>query len=194
MKQYLSKRENSTFAECEAVIERGMDTFLEVGNALLRIRDDRLYRAEFRTFADYCKARWQMARRTADQLIAAANVAGHLSAIALKPQSESQLRPLTALPPKQQREAWQSAVESSPSCQPTAKEVAESVRKIVPMNDEVSSAEPEDETVESVMERVTRVIRILSLINHSDPQWELGFAKLDRWLSRHRPHQKRKAV
>ncbi len=56
----LEGEEASTLAECEAVIEKGMDTFLEVGNALLRIRDERLYRVGFSTFQEYCQARWQM--------------------------------------------------------------------------------------------------------------------------------------
>jgi hypothetical protein len=37
-------------AECEAVLQRGLATFIEVGAALLRIRDGRLYRDTHKTF------------------------------------------------------------------------------------------------------------------------------------------------
>ena len=50
MNAALSKSENTALAECEAVIERGLATFVEVGRALLHIRDERLYRAAHRTF------------------------------------------------------------------------------------------------------------------------------------------------
>ena len=56
----LAALEICTLAECEDVINRGLATFVEVGNALLRIRDERLYRAEFGTFEAYCRQRWQM--------------------------------------------------------------------------------------------------------------------------------------
>ena len=41
-------------AELELVIERGLKTFVEVGAALLGIRDGRLYRETHATFEDYC--------------------------------------------------------------------------------------------------------------------------------------------
>ena len=53
--------------ECEAVIERGLRTFVEVGEALLRIRDERLYRETHGTFEDYCRERWAMRREVADR-------------------------------------------------------------------------------------------------------------------------------
>jgi hypothetical protein len=66
-------------AECEAIIERGLATFVEVGKALLRIRDDRLYRETHSTFADYCKQRWGMSKSHAYRQIEAAEVVDVLS-------------------------------------------------------------------------------------------------------------------
>lgn len=44
-------------AECEAIINRGRPTFVEVGKALIRIREQRLYCDEgFGTFRDYCNS------------------------------------------------------------------------------------------------------------------------------------------
>ena len=65
-----------TLAECEAVVERGFDTFVEVGRALLEIRDRRLYRgAGFAAFGTYCRERWGWSRQHAYRLIDGAQVA-----------------------------------------------------------------------------------------------------------------------
>ena len=37
----------------EAIIERGQQTFIEVGNALMEIRESRLYLENYPTFEDY---------------------------------------------------------------------------------------------------------------------------------------------
>lgn len=85
--------------------------FIEVGAALSAIRDAKLYRADFATFEDYCKARWGMARSKAYRYIEAAEVAGHLSPIGDIPARESQVRPLAALPRDEQPAAWERAQE-----------------------------------------------------------------------------------
>ena len=63
----------STLAECEKVVERGLATFVVVGEALARIRDGRLYRESHKTFEAYCDERWGMSRPRAYQFIAAAD-------------------------------------------------------------------------------------------------------------------------
>jgi hypothetical protein len=50
-------------------------TFVEVGHALLEIRENRLYRDGFTTFDDYCRDRWGFERTRAHRLIEAARVA-----------------------------------------------------------------------------------------------------------------------
>lgn len=64
--------EQDNLRECETVIERGLATFVEVGTALARIRDGRLYRATHATFEDYCRERWGFSRNYANKQIAAA--------------------------------------------------------------------------------------------------------------------------
>ena len=68
----LGPNERVAFAECEAVIERGLQTFPDVGLALRRIRSEQLYRETDATFHDYCKRRWRFSDSRARQLIAAA--------------------------------------------------------------------------------------------------------------------------
>ena len=91
----------------EAVIERGLKTFCEVGEALLAIRDGRLYRQDYSTFEDYCISRWGLARSRAYQLMDAAEVVGTLrmsTIVDILPATESQARPLVALLPTEQVE------------------------------------------------------------------------------------------
>jgi hypothetical protein len=62
--------------EHEKVIEQGLGTFVEVGNALLAIRDGKKYRAAgFHSFDAYCRERWTMSRTHADRLIVASKLA-----------------------------------------------------------------------------------------------------------------------
>lgn len=140
--------ERGRLAECEAVIERGLKTFVDVGNALLQIRDDRLYRAEYGTFEDYCRLKWGFSKRYANYQIEAAKTISNLGTIVPNnepvflnnpatwpagfklPETESQARPLTSLPAEIQREAWQRAVETAPEGKITAAHVQSVVDEI----------------------------------------------------------------
>ena len=93
--------EISRLNECEAVIERGMKTFVYVGNALLEIRESKLYREAFGTFEDYCRGKWGFNRTYSFYMIEAAKVVANISVHNCErlPQTESQTRPLIALEP-----------------------------------------------------------------------------------------------
>jgi len=93
----------------------------------MEIRDSRLYRDTHKTFELYCRDRWGFTKTRANQLIGAAAVSESLATTVVKPLSERQARPLTALPPKQQVEAWNEAVDAAPDGMPTA----EQIQKIV---------------------------------------------------------------
>jgi protein gp37 len=102
----------------ESVIDAGMQTFVHVGNALLEIRDNRLYRNTHRTFEKYCRERWGVNSSRARQLIDAAEVVENLKSVTivtLLPATETQARPLTSLPSEQQPAVWQRAVETAPN-------------------------------------------------------------------------------
>ena len=53
MNEILNIDERNELERCEVVIRQGLETFIEVGQALMTIRDKRLYRIEFGTFEDY---------------------------------------------------------------------------------------------------------------------------------------------
>lgn len=111
----LTPQERITLTQCEAVIEQGLQTFVDVGNALLTIRDQRLYREHYATFEQYCRERWGMGRHYANRMIAAAQTTQLLVPTGTKtPTCERHVRPLTELEPDEQIEAWQRAVETAP--------------------------------------------------------------------------------
>lgn len=129
----LTVSEQGQLAQCEAIIERGLQSFIEVGNALATIRDQRLYRATHATFEDYCQDRWGLTRRHINHTIAAAQVVenlGNLGTMVPKPANERQARPLTKLPPEQQREAWEEAVATAPDGRVTAAHVERTVKRL----------------------------------------------------------------
>ncbi|UHD45351.1 hypothetical protein LUX29_20540 [Aureimonas altamirensis] len=65
----LQKHDAVRLRHCEAVIHKGLSTFQEVGEALIEIRDSKLYRESHETFEVYCRDRWDLHRRRAYQLI-----------------------------------------------------------------------------------------------------------------------------
>lgn len=119
----LAPAEASALAEYEQQVERGLSTFLDVGRALLAIRDERLYRAEHDTFESYCQERWGMSRQRAHQFIDAAAV----STVVDVP-NEAQARELAPLlnQPERLRETWQRVQE-----QTGGKPTAAAIRNIV---------------------------------------------------------------
>ena len=68
-------------ADLERVIERGLETFIEVGDALTQIRDRKLYRETHSTFESYTEERWGLKRTRAYELMQAAGVAKLVSEI-----------------------------------------------------------------------------------------------------------------
>ena len=111
--EILNIDESHELERCEVVIKQGLQTFIEVGQALMTIREKRLYRISFKTFEDYCVGRWAFRRRQAYQLIEASSVISNLSAMAhILPQSERQTRPLTSLEPEIQKEVWTEVVKT----------------------------------------------------------------------------------
>lgn len=86
-----------SLAENEAVIEAGLATFVEVGRALMGIRDGRQYRsAGWSDFDTYCRERWGFDRTRAHRLIEASGIAEVLP-MGNIPTSERQARELAPL-------------------------------------------------------------------------------------------------
>jgi hypothetical protein len=139
MTDYLSTSEAGRLAELESVIERGLQTFIEVGSALLEIRNSRLYRQTYATFEEYCQERWDLRKSRIYQLMDAAEVVENLKSSTIVelsngytplPANEAQARPLAKLGIDMQRQAWRRAVETAPQGRITARHVETVVREI----------------------------------------------------------------
>ena len=75
----LTAPEEHRLESLEQVIRGRMKVFIAVGEALIEIRDKRLYREISDTFEGYCQVRWGFTRRRADQLIAATNIVAEVA-------------------------------------------------------------------------------------------------------------------
>lgn len=145
MSGLMTMSEAAELAEAEEVIERGIQTFTEVGNALLKIRDGRLYRADFGTFEDYCRERWGFSRPRAYQLIEAADVVSTIVDTGLPaPANEGQARELSRVPEPERAEVWRETVERT-NGKPTAAAIRATYRRDPDPEPEPEPTRPEHE-------------------------------------------------
>jgi|GEM_PF-6957674 len=86
----LDEEERQTFVTCKLTIEKGIQTFLDVGNALKIIREQKLYRETHTTFESFMQDEFGLPRRRAYQLMEAAEVIEQIKRIEL-PVSPSEL-------------------------------------------------------------------------------------------------------
>lgn len=98
-------REARRLAVLEQTIEAGMASFVLVGEALLEVRDSRLYRINYPTFEAYCKGRWGFSHQRASQLMSAAEVVAALPEGATNVANEGQARALAPVLREQGAEA-----------------------------------------------------------------------------------------
>jgi Arc/MetJ-type ribon-helix-helix transcriptional regulator len=122
----LSAEERDRKRELERVVDENMVGFVAVGEALAEIRTLKLYRPH-ETFEEYVAQRFEMSRRRAYQLMAAAAVVGNVNNCAqIAPANEAQVRPLTLLPEADQPAVWGEVVTQTGGMV-TAKAVREAV-------------------------------------------------------------------
>src|SRR6267142_1765028 len=140
----LTLEEKLRFREVEKEIEEKLQVIEERGDevsALLwEVHDKKYFREQYPKWEEYCQGRWSRTGRWGRQLVNFAEVRksiqddpdrNHGSALPV-PTSERQTRPLTGLPPEEQREIWNAAVENSDGKVPSGKQVEEAKAKIKP--------------------------------------------------------------
>jgi hypothetical protein len=95
----LTKTESALLLKHERTIKQTQGAFIACGKALAEIRDQRLYRAKFFSFEDYCQTVWNWGRERARLLIEGASIADELPP-EVQPliQSEGQVRALSKVP------------------------------------------------------------------------------------------------
>ena len=112
----LTAMELSELTHAEAAIERGLASFVEVGEALARVRDGRLYRDQHGTFEAYCRDRWGLTDSHARHLITGAAQTVAIATAdpeAPKPANLGQARALSGLPPERAAETMRAASEAT---------------------------------------------------------------------------------
>ena len=196
--EIITQEESARLAELEAVIQRGKETFVEVGTALSEIRNSRIYRQQFGTFEDYCKERWGWNASRARQMIGAAETVTNLSTVTnVTPQTESQARPLAKLPAEQQPAAWEKAQEKAKEeGKPvTARHVEAAVKEVMPPKEKPETEEePEPLVVDGADEERIKpepgvalvyartAIDALNKIPKRDPSRKKAISMIESWL------------
>lgn len=128
--EVLSQAEAIALVQYENAVTDGLRTFYVVGEALMAIRDQRLYRGTHKTFEEFVISKWDMGKAHAYRLIAGAEVVGNVSHGRQIPEvTERTLRPLAKLTPAKQRKAW-AKLDKSKSI--TVSAVVQAVAKVQP--------------------------------------------------------------
>ena len=130
----LSKQEVDDLEMYEAAIDEGLPKFLAVGEALFLIQKKKLYRMEYKTFAEYCEKRFGLSRQNAYLQIAAAEVTENLSSNGLQIPAgitERVLRPLANQPADVQVEAWKLAEAKAAGKKISGKDVEAALKEVL---------------------------------------------------------------
>lgn len=126
LKSILTDDERAERNELEAVITTGIQSFVEVGTALLTIAEKRLYRETHGSFEPYCQEKWSMSARQAYRLCEAVTVIKSLPESATKlVTTESQARELAKVDVASRFEVLAAAGDK-----PTAKKIRQAAKTI----------------------------------------------------------------
>jgi hypothetical protein len=144
--------ERRSLESLEKVIEGGVESFLATGSALKEIRDQRLYREDFKSFDAYVKSRWCFQRDYADKLIDSSETKQKVHTMvgtfgADKIQNERQLRELKSVPDEALAEVIAKAAEIAGDAPLTAKVLKEAREQVLEPT-EPTAEEPACEDVE----------------------------------------------
>lgn len=125
-------KERNVLHRHEAVIAKGLGTFMAVGQALMAIMDDLLFRDEYPTFREYVEERWEMSDRRARQLIGAAQVTNKLKSgtfVPLLPKVEAHARPLCGVKKDDLAKVWEQVIETAPKDKKGEPQITEALVK-----------------------------------------------------------------
>ena len=147
----LTTEERRTLSHCEKTINRGATAFLDTGDALTVILEQRLYREQYSTFEAYLWEEFHLERSVAYRWIKAAATHTKTSAIAdklsLSITNEAQLRALETVVEPQDLQAVlkRAARKITPNAEglrvPTAKILAQAVREEFTSPEDLKKAE-----------------------------------------------------
>lgn len=129
MIEAITLKESSRLIELEKIVVAGLQSWIEVGEALIEIRDSRLYRIEAKTFEEYCQSRFKIQKSRVQQLISGAKVVASLEfeSSTIVEVSEGAVRELKKVPEEKRAAVFQKATESASGHVPTARVIKQVV-------------------------------------------------------------------
>jgi hypothetical protein len=125
MSEVITLKESSRLIELEKVVTTGLQSWIEVGEALIEIRDSRLYRVEAKTFGEYIQGRFKMSHRHANRLMTGAPIARENGPMG--PFSERAVREIAKVEPSKRQEVFEKATATASGHVPTAREIKQVV-------------------------------------------------------------------
>ena len=153
----MSPMERRHLGALERRIANGLQTFREVGSALLEIRDQRLYRETHTSFEAYAAERWSLSRARAYQLIDSASVVKVLG----DPdglRNEAQARELVTLEPEAAQAVWTRVTEvAEQQDRPITASLIRRVRGQVIEHEPAEPAVPELSMTDRLVQDISRV-------------------------------------
>lgn len=130
----VTAEEKKEFKRLDKIVRKGVEAFMECGEALIEIQEKKLWRVGgWATWEEYCLQVAGLSKSYAHRIINATRAALELPiGNSVAPVSESQVRPLLKLDkPEDRGKAWDEAVAKAEGKQPTAIEVAAVVFEIL---------------------------------------------------------------
>lgn len=167
----VSAEEKADFKRLDGIVRKGIQAFMEVGNALREIHDRKLWRADgYKTWAGYCRKVAGVSTPHAHRLMEGTEIAGELEktlphgnepgAVPL-PVYEAQVRPLKKLKTAEDRaKAWTAATAKSGG-EPTMAEVQEAVFEILGPEEKKGGPKPGGKTAKRTA-IVTKLQQVVS--------------------------------
>ncbi len=136
----MTEQEQNRLRDCENILRRGLRVFLEVGNALLTIREQKLFRATHPTFERYCKECWGICRSYAWRVMGAAERIRLLpeSCDLPRPANEFQIRPFLKLELEEFPGCWQEVINRAKDGKVTPGLVRQVVKERLPRDSQGS--------------------------------------------------------
>ena len=115
-------------------IQAGLNAFQRAGKKLIRIRDERLYREEYQTFEDFCKATLGKSKTYINNVIQGYELIQALIAQGetVLPDSERLARQLAKYPKGDRKLIWKRAVQIAGRKKPSYKLLRQAATEIVP--------------------------------------------------------------
>jgi len=156
----LTAQEQLDLRRCEIVIEENRTGFLDTIAAMHEIWAKRLYRAEYHSFKQYCKKKWDFSRAYGYRLVEAHKLIQKLSTTVDSPvaiTSGTQALELAKVPEHQQAEVVARAVKKAANGKLTSRHIIEAANELKGKNtaQNATSAPPPGGMPESNMVNIT---------------------------------------